>query len=248
MLLFGLLLFVSGYILNWQYVSAMNCCQYLNNSNLLLNCTLAKVETNRNMNLAYGPLLKIGIVIYYTSDINMYASYASSIISEYAEYHGYELMLFNESNGNFDLKDHRWNKVKLLSSMLDPSSKMSNYWDYVVWMDADLIILDFNFRIESVVTDNAHIWASSEHEGSVTRINSGMLIVRNSNWAVKFLNGWWEFENRSLYSDQEQFDLLYNGLLSFNNANQYLLSEHKSNILLSLNVSNLRKFISILPV
>jgi len=33
--------------------------------------------------------------------------------------------------------------------------------------------------------------------------------VRNSPWARAFLAEWWGLEDRSLFSDQEQFDLLY---------------------------------------
>ena len=50
---------------------------------------------------------------------------------------------------------------------------------------------------------------SAEHAGSSTLINSGCVMVRNSPWARAFLADWWNLENRSLFSDQEQFDLLY---------------------------------------
>jgi hypothetical protein len=34
-------------------------------------------------------------------------------------------------------------------------------------------------------------------------------VVRNTKWGRQFLNDWWDHADRSLYSDQEQFDLLY---------------------------------------
>jgi hypothetical protein len=33
--------------------------------------------------------------------------------------------------------------------------------------------------------------------------------VKNSAWARQFLSDWWSHADRGLYSDQEQFDLLY---------------------------------------
>lgn len=48
-----------------------------------------------------------------------------------------------------------------------------------------------------------------EHAGSSTLINSGCILVRNSEWARTFLSEWWSFADRRLFSDQEQFDLLY---------------------------------------
>ncbi len=53
-----------------------------------------------------------------------------------------------------------------------------------------------------------------EHAGSTTMINSGSVLVKNSQWTRTFLRQWWEIQNRRLLSDQEQFDLLYQTLLS----------------------------------
>ena len=33
--------------------------------------------------------------------------------------------------------------------------------------------------------------------------------MRNSRWTRSFLQQWWSYADRRLYSDQEQFDLLY---------------------------------------
>jgi hypothetical protein len=45
-------------------------------------------------------------------------------------------------------------------------------------------------------------------------INSGCLLIKNSQWSRSFLQQWWEIQDRKLLSDQEQFDLLYQTLLS----------------------------------
>lgn len=50
---------------------------------------------------------------------------------------------------------------------------------------------------------------SIEHAGSTTLINSGSVMVRNTAWARDFLSRWWTFANRTMFSDQEQFDMLY---------------------------------------
>lgn len=49
----------------------------------------------------------------------------------------------------------------------------------------------------------------TEHAGSSTLINSGCIVVRNTLWARRFLSEWWRYADRTLFSDQEQFDLLY---------------------------------------
>lgn len=51
-----------------------------------------------------------------------------------------------------------------------------------------------------------------EHAGSTTLINSGSILIKNSVWSRSFLKLWWDYEDRRLYSDQEQFDLVYQQL------------------------------------
>lgn len=83
--------------------------------------------------------------------------------------------------------------------------------EYLLWVDADMIVLDLGLRLEQVAAEhpNAHILISAEHAGSSTLINSGAVLVRNTEWSRKFLSEWWSFADRKLYSDQEQFDMLY---------------------------------------
>jgi hypothetical protein len=87
-----------------------------------------------------------------------------------------------------------------------------------MWIDADLAILDFSMKIERIVADHpeGHVFISSEHSGSSTLVNSGAILVRNSAFGRKFLSDWWNFADRKMYSDQEQFDLLYKHSLNMN--------------------------------
>jgi hypothetical protein len=102
-------------------------------------------------------------------------------------------------------------KVKILAEALDPDRGWARDLDYVVWIDADIIILDMGLRLELVAADNADadFLVSAEHAGSTTLINSGTVMVKNSAWSRRFLQDWWDFADRRLYSDQEQFDMLY---------------------------------------
>jgi hypothetical protein len=51
-----------------------------------------------------------------------------------------------------------------------------------MWIDADLIFLDMNLRIEQVAASypKAHILISAENHGSTTLINSGSILIKNS--------------------------------------------------------------------
>lgn len=165
-----------------------------------------KVEAHpRNVNLA--------ILSYASTDIWDYASYSFAVNAAYAERNNYYIVMYDEHTHNYEAADSRWNKVKILERSLDYPILMGDNvdMDYVVWVDADFIFLDFSLRLEQIAPEypKAHIIMSAEHAGSTTLINSGCIIVRNSRWSRTFLNEWWELADRRLYSDQEQFDLLF---------------------------------------
>jgi hypothetical protein len=166
----------------------------------------SKVEAHpRNVNLA--------ILSYASTDIWDYASYSFAVNAVYAERNNYYIVMYDEHTHNYEADDSRWNKVKILELSLDYPTLMGDTvdMDYVVWVDADFIFLDFSLRLEQIAAEypKAHIIISAEHAGSTTLINSGCIIVRNSRWSRTFLNEWWELADRRLYSDQEQFDLLF---------------------------------------
>lgn len=158
-----------------------------------------------------GPTLGVGIVTYATKNIWNYTAFAFAINEAYAEHNRYKFVISDPELANYDNYDSRWNKVKLLDRALDPETGWARNLDYVLWVDADLVFLDMGLRLEKVAADypKAHIFASSEHAGSTTLINSGAVMVRNSLWTRIFLQDWWNFGNRRLFSDQEQFDMLY---------------------------------------
>jgi tetratricopeptide (TPR) repeat protein len=111
---------------------------------------------------------------------------------------------------DLDHYDARWNKIKLLYDAIQPNG-WGQHCDYVMWVDADWIVLDMKWDIAAIVSAHptANIIVSAEHAGSTTRMNSGAVLVRNSAWSRTFLWDWWTIADRRMFSDQEQFDLLY---------------------------------------
>jgi len=191
-----------------------HCCNSFVIPNATWDKTMACVNStavkHANTHLNDGSA-RIGIVTFATRNIWNYTTYSYGIGQAYAENHGYVFKHLDEnSEGSegFDSRDSRWNKIKVLEQALVGWGKELAY---VVWVDADIAILDMGLTIEDVVSENprAHLWSSAEHAGSTTLINSGTLIVRNSHFAKQFLHAWWSFADRALFSDQEQFDLLY---------------------------------------
>lgn len=203
-----------------------NCCDNYRVGETLLNCVIDAAKNNRDRihvkSLFAGnqPSINVGIVTYATSDITNYAVYSFLVNEAYAEHNYYKFWYLNETGPMYDSNDARWNKIKILLDALDPINGWGNNLDYILWVDADMIFLDMSMRIEQIAAafPHAHMIVSAEHTGSTTLINSGSILVKNSKWARKFLHDWWNFADRKYYSDQEQFDMLYN---KYKNKNKY---------------------------
>ena len=200
--------------LSLDYVQS--CCSLVNNSIELLKCTnkSSYSQLNNTLNKIHArkqPNLGIYLVTYATEDIWDYTAYSFAVNEAYVENNGYSMKLLDPSTSNYEKKDARWNKVKILEEALDPLSGWARDFDYIMWIDADLIFLDINLRLESIISKypDANFIISAEHAGSTTLINSGSILAKNCEWSRQFLKDWWNYADRKLHSDQEQFDLLY---------------------------------------
>lgn len=192
------------------------CCQYIDEPVSLMSCandsSIKQMNrVNDNIRLHGAPNLGVGIVTYATKDIWDYTAFSLAVNEAYAEHNGYIMLHLDPATAKFDDYDARWNKIKILEQALDPETGWARDLDYVMWVDADLIFLDLGLRLEQVAAEHpkAHVIISAEHAGSSTLVNSGTVMVRNTRWARQFLSDWWSFGPRKMYSDQEQFDLLY---------------------------------------
>lgn len=200
------------------------CCKYIKDPPSLLHCSNVTANANKDLILeeitrenrrtnGKSKKPRLGIVTFATRDIWNYSAYALAVNEAYAEHNGYIFQhLDPESGPSYDTYDARWSKVKILEDSIDPINGWARDLDFVMWIDADFIFLDMGLRLEEVAEAHpgAHIIASAEHAGSTTLINSGTVLIRNSQFSREFLADWWNFADRKLYSDQEQFDLLYN--------------------------------------
>ena len=93
----------------------------------------------------------IGLVTFATQDIWNYTAYSFAINETYAEHNNYEMVHLDEkSSTNYDPFDSRWNKVKILEEALDPETGWARHLDWVMWIDADAIVLDMDLRIEKL--------------------------------------------------------------------------------------------------
>lgn len=189
------------------------CCSTVSSS--LLTCT------NGTLNALDAPQLnKIALVTYITPSIYDYAAYSLAINAAFAEMHGYQMKILSpETMSQHDRMDERWNKVMILLNAISgaPINYLSGWAkdkEYVVWMDADLVVVDMNFAFESIVSaypDKDIIISEDPYPDEIFSVaNTGCVIVRNSEWSRRFLRAWWSTPQERLGAwDQHIFTKLY---------------------------------------
>lgn len=106
----------------------------------------------------------------------------------YAEKHGY---VFVDSSPLIDTsRPPAWSKIRAVQALLDSKSN-DKRCDWVVWWDADVLIMNSDIRIESLLptpSSPIHLVATFDRKFTV---NSGAWLIRNSPWSTKFLEAWW---------------------------------------------------------
>jgi len=149
-------------------------------------------------------------------DIWEYGAYHAAVVAAYAEHNGYSYRLMTPAtSGNAEPLDPRWNKVRLLEQALDMQSGWAKDAEFIAWIDADAIVVDMGMKIEAIFHDQyprAHMLASADIRQGY--LNSGFLLLRNSEWTRKMLRDWWASpdtagKDRATLCDQDAFDLLY---------------------------------------
>jgi hypothetical protein len=100
----------------------------------------------------YGPGISVGLATYGSPNIYDYAAYAFAINTAYAVRNHYHIHFHEEGTFNDGKKmdDVRWSKVKILMEALDPDRGWARDLDYVAWIDADFVFMNFTLRLEQV--------------------------------------------------------------------------------------------------
>jgi hypothetical protein len=126
---------------------------------------------------------------------------ALSTIRPYARRHGYEVVI---GEGDSQGRPPAWAKVPLIGSLLQE-------YDEVLWLDADLVILDGSVDIAAVVPDTA-FQALVEMQSDGHRVpNTGVWFLRASERAQDFLAEIWastDFINHKWWENAAAVHLL----------------------------------------
>lgn len=103
---------------------------------------------------------------------------------QYAAKHGYRVV--DQSHLIDTSRPPAWSKIPAVSDLL-----RSGRCDWVMWTDADTIIMNSDVRVEDFIPadDNVDLLVGSDDYGG--GYNSGVFLLRRSPWSLSFLERWW---------------------------------------------------------
>jgi len=123
----------------------------------------------------------------------------------YAQRHGWSVVLSSE-----DLEPSRpasWSKITLIQDLLTK-------FEFVLWVDADALIVDLDRNILDEVSDDADIWFArhpQERRDDASVFNAGIILARSSTFTTELLTAMWnsaQFIQHNWWENAALLDLL----------------------------------------
>jgi hypothetical protein len=135
-----------------------------------------------NANKLDKPIKKKNKILFVTYDNRYKEEYVlihNYNIKKYTEHYGYEYKYYNRCNDNV-----YWCKIFMV---LDALNK--NEYDYVIWLDSDTVIKNFNIDIGEIFNRfSSDIFIGSDNNSNYDITNAGVFVVKNTPIGINFLN------------------------------------------------------------
>jgi hypothetical protein len=201
-----LVLFVIIYYLNfWAFgydenINIFGCFVNLHSDIKTIECLTRAFKLK--------PVLKNDIVhvILLSPQIYSYAANNAVVNSVYFQKLDAVVRILSDNTGDdFNPQDRRWNKIKSIPNAL---TGWAVNCSYIVFMDADLIILSDTFDVQSIINNNsqADLIMSAD---TLDSANTGFMIVRNTPWSIDFFSRWWDMRHTAnTFCDQHVLNRL----------------------------------------
>jgi len=126
--------------------------------------------------------MKVCVLMFYDDTIKNYGELTYEINKKYCEKYNLDIIVSNEKK--YENRPPAWEKLPLLLEHI------SNY-DYVIWVDADAFFYsDANNIIDVISLYSETHFIFSKDVGGNNNINSGIFIVKNSQYSKDFLTKW----------------------------------------------------------
>jgi len=149
--------------------------------------------------------MRIAILSLYSGDkFKRDTTYGKQTIINYSEIHGYDFLYDNEDIIKEHDREIQWTKILIIQKYL----KEEYNYDYLVWIDADIVILNPQKTLESFISrlmNNRDIMYSKDFGGWV---NNGVIFIKNTPFSHEYFKEVWNYTNE-ICREQGAMDLLY---------------------------------------
>lgn len=134
----------------------------------------------------FNPGKSLAISTLYTPEVVAYAAESEKSILSYCLQNDYTAYIYR--SGLYSGIHPAWHKARVLLNHLVNHKSM-------VWLDADTLILQQQNKVFESITENSKSLHISRDltDNLVTPYNSGVVIVKNSRWAMELLEDWDQF-------------------------------------------------------
>lgn len=148
-----------------------------------------------NNNRLSKSLIKKNNILFITYD-NRYQEEYIKIhnynINKYVYKWNYKYKFYNRCNNNI-----YWCKIYMVLDAIN-----TNKYDYVIWLDSDTIIKNFNIDIGTILNKfSSDILIGSDNNSSYDITNSGVFIIKNTIIGINFLKDCANYVNKKCLND-----------------------------------------------
>lgn len=144
---------------------------------------------------------KIVVAQFYTDNVK-YGDLAKDINQKYCDEQGYTYVCETDTNKiktELEGRAPTWYKPKFVLEVLEKHNP-----DYVLFLDIDAVVVDFTQTIETFISHTHDITFTQDFSGH-SRMNAGVFLLKNTNWAKHFLKLWWDSADKFSQKDSLLF-------------------------------------------
>ena len=147
--------------------------------------------------------MDIVVTQFYTTNVN-YGPYTEYVNREYCKRHNYRYIVEKDDTkikqGISD-RHPTWYKPKLLLEVLEIYNP-----DWILFLDIDAVVCNFNTKIEEFIDDSYKIIASDD-VGHHSDYNAGVLLIKNCIEVREFLTEWYKTGDKYSGMDAKPLDI-----------------------------------------
>lgn len=125
--------------------------------------------------------MKVCLLMFYDDAIKNYGDINYAINKKYCEKYNIDIILSNKKQ--YTNRHSAWERLPLLLDNIE-------YYDYLIWIDADAFLYNDATNIIDIIKDNIDYNFIFSNDIGNNNINTGIFIVKKSQYSIDFLKKW----------------------------------------------------------